>query len=427
MSNVFVLDTERRPMDPVHPGEARRKLSRGEAAVFRHYPFTIILKEATPMATPALLRVKVDPGSKTTGLALVDDAAGSVVWAAEVAHRGEAIKARLTARRALRHGRRARKTRYRQPRFLNRRRPEGWLPPSLGSRVANVMAWVGRLRRYAPVDAISVEVVRFDTQSMQNPEISGVEYQQGELAGYEVRQYLLLKFNRTCVFCGAKGEGVRLEVEHVVPRSRGGSDRVSNLALACEPCNKAKGAMTAAEFGHPEVQGRCKAPLKDAAAVNATRWALYGQLKAMGLPVEVGTGGRTAYNRAKRGMPKAHWVDAACVGAGTPEALSIAGVAPLQIRAMGRGTRQMCGTDKYGFPIHHRSRVRTFGGYRTGDVVRAVVPTGKYRGTRVGRVTIRQRPCFCVCGVNVHPKYLALIQKGDGYDYAHSRALSPAA
>jgi len=427
MNNVFVLDTERRPLDPVHPGDARRKLSRGEAAVFRHYPFTIILKKAMPAATPALLRVKVDPGSKTTGLALVDDAAGTVVWAAEVAHRGEAIKARLTARRALRHGRRARKTRYRQPRFLNRRRPEGWLPPSLGSRVANVMAWVGRLRRYAPVDAISVEVVRFDTQSMQNPEISGVEYQQGELAGYEVRQYLFLKFNRTCVYCGVKGEGVRLEVEHVIPRSRGGSDRVSNLALACEPCNKAKGAMTAAEFGHPEVQARCKAPLKDAAAVNATRWALYGQLKAMGLPVEVGTGGRTAYNRAKRGMPKAHWIDAACVGVSTPETLSIEGVAPLHIRAMGRGTRQMCATDKYGFPIRHRSRARTSAGYRTGDMVRAVVPVGKHKGAYTGRVTIRQRPCFRVCGVDVHPKYLTLVQRGNGYDYVHNQALSPAA
>jgi len=169
---------------------------------------------------------------------------------------------------------------------------------------------------------------------MENPEITGTEYQQGELAGYEVREYLLEKFGRRCVYCGATG--VPLQVEHIVPKARGGTNRVSNLTIACAPCNDAKGTQTAEEFGHPEVQRQevhrqAKRPLKEAAAVNASRWALYRCLQAIGLPVEVGTGGRTKWNRTQRGLPTSHWLDAACVGASTPEQVLCAGGAPLAI------------------------------------------------------------------------------------------------
>jgi hypothetical protein len=138
-------------------------------------------------------------------------------------------------------------------------------------------------------------------------------------------------------------ENVPLQVEHIVPKVRGGTNRVSNLTLACEPCNKKKGNQTAEEFGHPEVQAQAKKPLKDAAAVNATRF------QETGLPVEVGTGGRTKYNRSVRKLPKIHWLDAACVGASTPEVLNVEGICPLVITAMGRGSRQMCRMDKYGY------------------------------------------------------------------------------
>ncbi len=147
---------------------------------------------------------------------------------------------------------------------------------------------------------------------MQDPEVVGVEYAQGELFGYEVREYLLEKWGRRCAYCGRAG--VPLEVEHVVPRSRGGSHRVCNLTLACKPCNQAKGARTATEFGHPEVQARAKRTLRDAAAVNSTRWAIHRGLHKTGLIVEVGTAARTKRNRVSQGLRKAHWVDAACVG-----------------------------------------------------------------------------------------------------------------
>jgi hypothetical protein len=152
------------------------------------YPFTIILKREVKHPELKPLRVKLDPGSKTTGIAVVDDATGEVLFAAHLAHRGQAIKAALDARRALRRSRRNRKTRYRKPRFDNRKnRKAGWLPPSLESRIANIVTWVARLLRFCPIQAISMELVKFDLQQMENPEISGVEYQQGTLLGYEVR------------------------------------------------------------------------------------------------------------------------------------------------------------------------------------------------------------------------------------------------
>lgn len=137
------------------------------------------------------LRLKIDPGAKFTGMALVNDLTGEVIFAAQLKHRGFAIRDALTSRRQLRRSRRARKTRYRQPRFLNRTRPEGWLAPSLQSRVDNIKTWVERLRKLAPIEAISQELVRFDMQLIANPDIQGQEYQQGTLAGYETREYLL--------------------------------------------------------------------------------------------------------------------------------------------------------------------------------------------------------------------------------------------
>lgn len=219
-NKVFVLDTNKKPLDPVHPGQARRLLTQGEAAVFRNYPFTIILKSVAANTNPKPLRIKIDPGSRKTGVAIVDDVSGEVVFAAEIEHRGQRIKKRLDDRRALRKGRRGRKTRYRKPRFLNRTRKEGGLPPSLESRIANIETWVNRFMCLAPIQAISQELVKFDTQKMQNPEISGVEYQQGTLAGYELREYLLEKWNRQCAYCGKKD--VSVEIEHIIPRSKGG-------------------------------------------------------------------------------------------------------------------------------------------------------------------------------------------------------------
>lgn len=414
---VAVLDTNRKPLAPTTERRARLLLKSGKAAVFRRFPFTVILKREVENPVIPDLRLKIDPGSKTTGIAILNQLSGQVVFAAELNHRGSAIKSDMDSRRAIRSNRRSRKTRYRPARFDNRTRPKGWLPPSLKSRVDNVETWAKRLVKFYPISGIAMELVRFDMQLMENPEIKGIEYQQGELAGFEVKEYLLLKFGHDCVY-KSKGQcNQYLEIEHVIPRSRGGSNRVSNLTIACQKHNNEKGNLTAKEFGFPEVQSQAKRPLKDAAAVNTTRWALFDRLKGLRLPVETGSGGLTKFNRRQRNLPKTHWIDAACIGDSTPEKVGIALVNPLVIKAVGHGSRQMCQTNKYGFPIRYRTRNKTFMGFQTGDIVWANVPQGSFAGRHLGRVTIRQRKSFGLNGFDVNPDYLKRLHRADGYSH----------
>jgi len=180
---VFVLDNHKRQLDPCHEARARELLRKGKAAVSRRYPFTIILRERTG-GTVSNHRLKIDPGSKTTGLAVLQERRSRVVWAAELTHRGQDIRDALLARQASRRSRRQRKTRYRPARFLNRRRPTGWLVPSLHHRVLTTLTWAKRMKRLVPLAAISMELPRFDTQLMEDAEIACVAYQQGTRAPY---------------------------------------------------------------------------------------------------------------------------------------------------------------------------------------------------------------------------------------------------
>ncbi len=271
-----------------------------------------------------------------------------------------------------------------------------------------------------------MELVKFDLQKEENPEIAGVQYQQGTLAGYEVREYLLEKWNRRCVYCGVKD--TQLQVEHIQPRAKGGTNRVSNLCLACEKCNVAKGTQDIKVFLAKKhdmlkhIMAQAKAPLKDAAAVNTTRWALFERLKATGLPIECGSGGLTKYNRVTRGLEKSHWLDAACVGKSTPECLKINGVHPLLIKAMGHGSRQMCSMDRYGFPRTGPKGAKKVKGFQTGDIVQAIVTTGKKQGTYVGRVLVRSTGSFDITTKQgrvqgISHRFCAPIHRCDGYSY----------
>jgi 5-methylcytosine-specific restriction endonuclease McrA len=425
MSKTFVLDTDKQPLDPIHPAQARQLLRNKKAAVFRRFPFTIILKDVRPESPVQPLRLKIDPGAKHTGLALVNDSTGEVVFAAELKHRGFAIRDSLTSRRQLRRSRRNRKTRYRKPRFLNRTRPQGWLAPSLQSRVDNIKTWVRRLRKVVPIEAISQELVRFDMQLMRNPDIQGKEYQQGTLAGYETREYLLEKWGRQCAYCGVRD--VPLQIEHIHPRSKGGSNSIINLTLSCEKCNTKKGTKDIKDFLKKDptklekILKQTKLPLADAAAVNTTRFALLNALKKTGLPIETGSGGLTKFNRNNQNLPKTHWIDAACVGKSTPT-LNIKGIKPLLITANGHGTRQMAGTDKFGFPTRHRSNKQIHFGFQTGDIIKAVVTSGKKVGEYLGRVLCRATGSFDIATKTgrisgISHKYCSAIHKKDGYSY----------
>ena len=422
MSNfIFVLDTNKKPLTPCKPSMARKLLTAGKAAVFRRFPFTIILKKAVT-ATVESITLKLDPGSKTTGIALLQGE--KVIFGAELTHRGQTIKASLESRRSLRRGRRSRHTRYRQARFLNRARKKGWLAPSLRHRVETTLTWVNKLRRLAPISLIVQELVRFDLQQLENPEISGTEYQQGKLQGYEVREYLLNKWNRKCAYCGA--ENLALQVEHIHPKAKGGSNRISNLCLACQKCNLKKGTQNVQQFlvKKPDILkhilAQAKRPLKDAAAVNSTRWALFSRLKKTGLPVLTGSGGMTKFNRTRLQLPKTHWLDAACVG--QLESLSVLTNKPLLIKATGHGTRQMCRTDKFGFPSRYVPRNKFVKGFQTGDIVKAIVTSGKKIGEYVGRVAVRTTGSFNISASElvqgISHTYCKIVHHKDGYSYS---------
>ncbi|MBV8159275.1 MAG: RRXRR domain-containing protein [Dyella sp.] len=434
---VFVLDKTGKALMPCTEKRARLLLERGRARVHRVTPLVIRLVDRQAAAgTTQPLRIKLDPGSKATGVALVrdtervDPTTGEILRGAvvlnlfELLHRGRKISEALTARQAMRRRRRG-NLRYRAPRFLNRTRPAGWLPPSLQHRVVTTMAWVQRLTRWAPVAALSSELVRFDMQAIENPEISGVEYQQGTLAGYEVREYLLEKWDRKCAYCDA--EHVPLQIDHIVAEARGRTDRVSNLTLACGPCNLAKGSqpvevlLAKAPKRLAAILAQAKRSLKDAAAVNATRWALANALKATGLPVELASGGRTKFNRTRLGAPKTHALDAACVGALT----TVTGwqKPTLSVKCTGRGSYQRTRLDRHGFPRGYLTREKRAHGFQTGDLVRADVPTGKKAGSYVGRVAVRATGSFNIQSAGmvvqgIAHRHCRLVQRSDGYGYS---------
>lgn len=421
---VFVIDASKKPLDMCHPAKARRLLRDGKAKIYRKEPFTIILTKVVDKPTENKYRLKIDYGSRHTGLAILKGS--RVCWLGQLEHRTN-IKELLDKRRGYRRRRRNVNLRYRKPRFKYRAKPKGWLPPSLMSRVNNIRTFITRLIRMLPLGAISYENVKFDAQKMMNPDIHGIEYQQGALEGYEIREYLSEKFEHKCCYCGIEqGQGRKFEVEHIIPVSRGGTNRVSNLAWSCHDCNQEKGSMTAEEYGHPEVQAQAKKPLKDAALITATRWKVYDILKSFNLPIECGTGGLTAFNRIQRNIPKTHYYDACCIGKSTPKVLYFCTNIVHIITAIGRGKHCRTNVNASGFPRGYLARKKQHFGFQTGDMVKAVVTKGKKIGTYFGRVLCRKTGNFDiktkvgrVQGINY--KYLRLIQRSDGYSYNRNK------
>jgi hypothetical protein len=260
---------------------------------------------------------------------------------------------------------------------------------------------------------------------MENPEISGVEYQQGTLFGFELREYLLNKWDRKCSYCGAKD--VPLNIEHIESKAKGGTNRVSNLCLGCKSCNEKKNSMPVEKFlkHKPEVLKKIKAqakkPLKDAAAVNTTRLKLKSVLEKAGLPVKTGSGGRTKWNRSKLGIPKTHALDAVCVG--EVDQVMEWQKPTLKIKCMGRGSYQRTRLDKFGFPRGYLMRQKSVFGFQTGDRVEAEITKGKKMGIYVGRVAVRASGSFniqtgqdVIQGVSYRD--CKIIQRADGYGYS---------
>jgi 5-methylcytosine-specific restriction endonuclease McrA len=333
---VFVLAHSGKPLMPTTPRRARIFLKTRRARVVTREPFTIQLRFETTTHTQPVT-VGVDTGSQTVGIAAT--ANREVVFQAEMRLRTD-ISGKLSQRRQYRRTRRSHKTRYRAARWANRHRSSGWLAPSLRARADATVKAVRFVARVLPIRQITVEIGSFDTQKMQNPEVRGVSYQQGHLQGYLLREYLLAKWQRQCAYCHTSG--VPLQVEHLIPTSRGGSDRASNLVIACDACNKRKGKRTAEECGYPELQAQARMPLKDAAHVSSIKTAVV-QLLAQQFGSErvaVRYGYETKYQRMQvLHLPKSHAYDAVAIACPIGE-----GVKPLavvyQLRCVPRGNYQ---------------------------------------------------------------------------------------
>jgi len=304
---VYVLNKRGNPLMPTTQQKANMMLKQKKAKVVKRSPFTIQLNYATGEATHPIT-LGIDSGYKWIGFSATTDAKELI--SGELKLRTDIVK-KIEERKMYRRGRRN-KLWYRQPRFLNRTgsKKKGWLTPSINHKLDTHNRLINKIKSILPVSKVVVEVASFDTQRMMNPEINGIEYQQGELQGYEIREYLLEKFDRTCVYCGKKD--VPLQIEHIIPKSREGSNRVSNLTISCEKCNLKKNNMTAKEFGFPKIQEQAKKSLKATAFMNIVKKRLVEKIGC-----EYTYGYITKYNRIRQGLEKSHINDAFVISGGT--------------------------------------------------------------------------------------------------------------
>ena len=347
---VPVINMRNEPLMPTTPGKARTLLKSGKARVISSNPFTIQLLYATG-ETKQPVTLGIDAGYKHIGFSALTEKRELIS--------GEAVTRtampKLNVEKSMyRRGRRNRLW-YRQPRFMNRwNNGGGWFAPSIDHKLQTHMRLIGKLKKILPISDIIIEVASFDQQKMKNPEMSGIEYQQGELQGYEIREYLLEKFHRKCVYCGKTN--IPLEIEHLTPRSRNGPDTVDNLAISCHDCNQKKNNLTAEEFGYPDLRKSALMPLRDAAFMNTVRWKLTQLTGA-----DHTFGYITKRNRISLGLDKSHANDAFVIAGGTNQART----SPFTITQRRRNNRSIQ-TNGKGFRPSIRRRRYAF---QPGDMV----------------------------------------------------------
>lgn len=453
---VIILDGHKKPAGFTTEGHIRRLTEKHKAVIYRKFPCVAILTKADvrDFADVRSYRIKIDPGAKHTGIAVVCNETDEAVFFMQVEHRGEQVKKNVDKRRSSRRNRKNRETGYRRCKYKGGRggfgssRKEDWLPPSVKSTADNIVSWVRRLSRWINLTECSFEAVRFDTQLMDNPDIEGVEYQQGELFGYEVKEYLLDRYGHTCQYCGGSSGDRILEWEHIVPKSRGGSDSVKNATLSCRTCNmekndrrpdewaaaiKAKPILTELDKARLEgignvLEGGAKVSNRYCAWTNSMRRYTERFLFGTFSDVECSSGGRTKYNRTSFGLPKDHHYDALCVG-DVPEDgyTDRTGGYVLMVKATGRGSRLRGNVNACGIiTVKYKNRAKTYNGFMTGDIVKADVPKEKHKGRWTGRITIRSSGSFGLVDGNgerhdINCKYMTVIQKADGYAYHYER------
>ena len=418
---VLVIDKRKRPCNTISAAYARILLFNKQAVIHKRFPFTIRLRNDNAVLKDRSYTVKLDPGSRTTGVAITDDQ-DSVVMLAELEHRGHIIKKNLDSRRAIRRSRRQRKTRYREVRFLNRTKPEGWLAPSVKSRADNVINFIKKYNKLINIDRVMIENVSFDTAQMSSDtKLWGNDYQQGNLYNKNLREFIFSKTKGRCSYCEEKAT----EIDHIVPRAKGGTNSTYNLTPACRSCNEKKSNLSLKEFGklmnkdYSKLEPK-KLP-KDAAIVQSARNYMVKEITKIIPDTTIHEAWITKYNRDQLGLPKQHYYDALSVGE-IPSKFNFLTDKILQISAKGRGSRQMCRMDSYGFPRTSAKASKSVKGFQTGDIVKAVVPTGSKQGEYLGRVAVRSRGFFDIktksnLVKDIGYKFCRLLQRNDGYSY----------
>lgn len=420
---VLVVDKHKKPCNTISEAYARVLLFKKQAVIHKRFPFTIRLKNDNAVLKDRSYTVKIDPGSRHTGVAITDDK-DSVVMLAEIEHRGHLIKKDLTSRRMIRRKRRNRKTRYRPARFLNRTRPKGWLAPSVKSRANNVINFIKKYKKLININKIMIENVSFDTAQMSsNTKLYGIKYQQGPLYQQKFRSFIFNRSGGKCVYCGAKAT----EIDHVIPRSSGGTNSTYNLVASCRACNQIKSNLTLKEFS--KIMNKDYSYLepkklpKDAAIVQSARNYMIKEITKLVSDTTTHDAWLTKYNRDQLGLPKQHYYDALSVGE-IPAKFNFLTDKVFQISAKGRGTRQMCRMDKYGFPRTSAKALKSVNGFQTGDMVKAIVPNGLKTGEYLGKIAVRSSGYFniqtktqVVQGIGF--EYCHIIQRGDGYSYSY--------
>ncbi len=306
---AYVLNKHGKPLMPCHPAKARILLKQGKAKVVQRTPFTIqLLYGSSGYKQPITLGV--DSGYKHIGLSAVSGK--RELYASEIELRDDISKL-LTERREYRRNRRYRKTRYRKPRFLNRRRPEGWLAPSIQHKLDSHIKAVSQVAKILPISKVVVEVASFDIQKIKNPDISGEDYQNGEQKGFwNVREYVLFRDDHTCQICKGKSKDTVLEVHHITPRSKGGTDRPDNLITLCHTCHEKlhKGEIKAVL--KPKNNG-----FKPESFMSTIRWKVVDRLRELGYSVSHTYGYLTKNKRTGLDLPKTHINDAFVIAGGT--------------------------------------------------------------------------------------------------------------
>lgn len=437
---VFVLDKHHNPIMPCKPHRAKKLLQSGKAVVHRQYPFTIRMKhvDASDMKLQPLT-LKIDPGTKTTGLTItlpscddVGHTTENAVLLSELEHHSDKISKDMSNRAAIRKNRRNRKLRYRAARFLNRTKPSAWLAPSVRARVQTLENWCSKFESLCNIKKIDIEYAKFDTLKLANPNITNEEYQQGTLFGYEIREYLLERDKRKCSYCDATN--VPLNIDHWIPQNprkgeEKGTNRVGNLLLACIKCNQKKGNIPGDKFVKDSkrlklIQKKMTVKLADATQTNILRKFIYKSLyeKHGGTNVNGWYAYMTKYNRSRLHINKTHSLDALCVG-DTHQIKVNKNETVLKIITTGRGNRRMCRTDKYGFPMCHKARAKKNQGYKTGDIAELYVKEGRVipKGKYVSRITKTDKKFAAFINgrkIAMSIKDMGnILHRADGYNY----------